>query len=118
MIAQGVLNLFSHPGFDFQSNPVVTGGVASNLIPTVLQQLVHKTNDTADGHFSLEGILGHLTDGQGLLGVQGQDVGGAGAVMDKLKGLFGKKDPGPGNDEGLRKRNRGPVNVHPTLKWN
>jgi hypothetical protein len=96
MIAQGnsqdVLNLFSHPGGDFQSNPAVqnisgqfiqnlvgkfgldpaaANGVASKLIPTVLQQLVHKTNDTTDSHFSLEGILGHLTEGQGIQGLLG-----------------------------------------------
>src|ERR1700754_3013977 len=108
--AQDVLNMFSHPAGDFQSNPAVqnissgfiqnlvqkfgidpaaASGVASNLIPTVLQQLVHKTNDTADSSFNLESILGHLTGGQGLQGLLGSfGQGGGAGVMDKLKGLF------------------------------
>lgn len=110
--AQDVLNLFSHPGADVQSNPAVqtisagfvqnlvgklgidpaaAGGVAANLIPNVLQSLVHKTNDTADSSFSLESILGHLTGGQGIQGILGSLTGGeGGGVMDKIKGLFGK----------------------------
>ena len=114
MIAQGqsqdVLNLFSHPSGDFQSNPAVqsisggfiqnlvqkfgidpsaAGNVASNLIPTVLQNLVHKTNDTADSSFNLENILGHLTGGQGLQGLLGSlGQGGGAGVLDKIKGLF------------------------------
>ncbi len=114
MISQGqsgdLLNLFSHPSGDFQSNPAVqnisagfiqnligkfgidpaaASGVASNLIPSVLQQLVHKTNDTADNSFSLESILGHLTGGQGLQGLLGSlGQGGGAGIMDKLKGLF------------------------------
>ncbi|MBS1660670.1 MAG: hypothetical protein JST68_06425 [Bacteroidetes bacterium] len=114
MISQGqagdVLNLFSHPSSDFQSHPAVqsisgtfiqnlvakfgldpsaAGNVASNLIPTVLQNLVHKTNDTADSSFNLESIVGHLTGGQGLQGLLGSfGQGGGAGVMDKLKGLF------------------------------
>jgi hypothetical protein len=108
--AQDVLSLLSHPSGDFQSHPAVqnisTGfiqnlvskfgidpaaasGVASNLIPTVLQHLVSKTNDTTDSSFSLENIAGQLTGGQGLQGLLGSlGQGGGAGVMDKLKGLF------------------------------
>jgi hypothetical protein len=108
--AQDLLSMFSHPSGDFQSNPAVQNisggfiqnliskfginpsaatGVASTLIPTVLQNLVHKTNDTADSSFSLESILGNLTGGQGLEGLIGSiGQGGGAGVMDKLKGLF------------------------------
>lgn len=128
LISQGnagdVLSLFSHPGGDMQSNPAVhqisggfvqnlmskfgldsgtASGVAGSLIPQVLQSLVHKTNDTSDSGFSMEGIFGHLTDGQGIQGLLGSlgNLGGlgnaagggsgeeqAGGVLDKLKGLF------------------------------
>jgi hypothetical protein len=109
--AQDVLNLFSHPG-DVQSNPAVqnisngfvqnlvskfgiepaaAGGVAANLIPNVLQHLVQKTNDTSNSAFSLEGILGHLTGGQGVQGILGSLTSGGGeGVLDKLKGFFNK----------------------------
>jgi hypothetical protein len=108
--AQDVLSLLSHPSGDFQSHPAVqnisagfiqnlvskfgidpaaASGVASSLIPTVLQHLVSKTNDTSDSSFSLENIAGQLTGGQGLQGLLGSlGQGGAGGVMDKLKGLF------------------------------
>jgi len=108
--AQDVLSLLSHPSGDFQSHPAVqnissgfiqnlvskfgidpaaASGVASNLIPTVLQNLVSKTNDTTDSSFSLENIAGQLTGGQGLQGLLGSlGQGGGAGVMDKLKGLF------------------------------
>ncbi len=108
--AQDVLSLLSHPSGDFQSHPAVqnisagfiqnlvskfgidpaaASGAASNLIPTVLQHLVSKTNDTTDSSFSLENIAGQLTGGQGLQGLLGSlGQGGGAGVMDKLKGLF------------------------------
>lgn len=107
---QQVLDMFSHPSGDFQSNPAVqnisgqfiqnlvskfgidpgaASGIASNLIPTVLQHLVHKTNDTTDNNFSLENIVGHLTGGQGIQGLLGSlGQGGGEGLLGKLKGLF------------------------------
>ena len=106
--ANDVLSLFSHPSEDlsahpavqaissgfvqnlvskFNINPSAASGIASSLIPTVLQQLVRKTNDTADNSFNLEHLLGNLTGGQGVQGLLGS-LGQAGGVMDKLKGLF------------------------------
>src|ERR1700753_2645013 len=70
--AQHVLSLFSHPDQDLSTHPAVqtisegfvqnlvgkfgidpaaAGGIASNLIPTVLQHLTQKANDTSDNHF-------------------------------------------------------------------
>jgi hypothetical protein len=108
---QEVLNLLQNQGGNIASNPAaqnITGnfvqslmtkfgldqntanGVATNLIPNVLQSLVHKTNDPNDSSFNLEGIIGHLTDGQGIQGILGNlEQGGAAGVMDKIKGLFG-----------------------------
>ena len=115
MIAQGngqsVLSLLQGQGGNVASNPAVqniTGnfvqslmskfgldqnaanGVAGNLIPNVIQSLVHKTNDPNDNSFNLEGIVSHLTGGQGIQGILSNlEQGGAGGIMDKIKGLFG-----------------------------
>ncbi len=117
---QDVVNLFNHQGGDIANNPAAqqisggfiqnlmdkfgldkgaASGIAGNLIPQVLQKLVHKTNDPNDQSFDIQGILGHLTNGQqggsgfdlqGLIGqfTGGGNTGGAG-IMDKVKGLFG-----------------------------
>jgi hypothetical protein len=116
MIAQGnghdVLSLLQGQGGNVSSNPAVqsiTGnfvqslmskfgldqnaanGVAGNLIPNVIQSLVHKTNDPNDSSFNLEGIVSHLTGGQGVQGILSSlEQGGAGGIMDKIKGLFGQ----------------------------
>ena len=117
MISQGkiqdVLSLLQGQGGNATSNPAVqnisggfvqtlmnkfglgqteANGVAGNLIPNVIQSLVHKTNDPNDSSFNIEGILSHLAGGQqgGLQGLLGNLTQGGGAgIMDKIKGLFG-----------------------------
>jgi hypothetical protein len=64
----------------FGLNQTDANGVASNLIPNVLQSLVNKTNDPNDNSFNLQGIISHLTAG-------GAGEAGSG-IMDKVKGLF------------------------------
>jgi hypothetical protein len=65
----------------FGLNQTAANGVAGNLIPNVLQSLVHKTNDPNDSSFDLQGIISHLTSGT---------TGEAGSgVLDKIKGLSG-----------------------------
>jgi hypothetical protein len=117
MISQGngqeVLNLLQNKGGDIATNPAVqnisggfiqtlmnkfglhqnaAGGVANNLIPNVLQSLVHKTNDPNDKSFDLQGIIGSLTGGQGVQGILGElEQGGGAGIMDKIKGLFGNQ---------------------------
>jgi hypothetical protein len=106
MVSQGnmqdVLNLFHNQGGNITTNPAVqnisgnfvqtlmdkfglnqgaANGVASNLIPNVLQSLVHKTNDPNDNSFDLQGIISHLTSGT---------PGAAGSgILNEVKGLFG-----------------------------
>jgi uncharacterized protein YidB (DUF937 family) len=105
MVSQGnmqdVMNLFHNSG-NVSANPAtqnITGnfvqslmdkfglnqnaasGVATNLIPNVLQSLVHKTNDPNDSSFNLQGIISQLTSGQ--------EGGIGGGVLDKIKGMFG-----------------------------
>ncbi len=116
MIAQGklndVLSLF-HNQAGISSNPAVqnisssliqnltskfglnqsaANGIASSLIPNVLQSLVGKTNNPADNSFNLEGIISHLTNGQNLNGLL-NEAGGSNmmeGLMQKVTGLFSK----------------------------
>jgi hypothetical protein len=126
MIAEGnvqdVADLFQHQGVGIVATPAAqqlqggfiqnlvdkfglsqgaAGGVANNLIPQVLQQLVHKTNDPNDNSFNIQGILQHLGGGnagsggfdlQGLLGkfTQGAGTGSGGGLMDTIKGVFSR----------------------------
>jgi predicted secreted protein len=122
---QDIVNLFNHQGGDIANTPAAqqisggfvqtlmdkfglgqsaAGGIASSLIPSVLQSLVSKTNDPNDSSFNIQSIIGHLTGGQSQVG--GMDIqsliskftgGGAttnatggGGIMDTIKGLFGK----------------------------
>ena len=86
MISQGkiqdVVNLLQNQGGNVASNPAVqnisngfvhslvskfglglgeASGIATSLIPNVIQSLVQKTNDPNDHNFSIEDILSHLT---------------------------------------------------------
>jgi hypothetical protein len=132
MIASGntqdVVNLFNHQGGDIANTPAaqqLSGGliqnlmdkfgigqgaassIASNLIPQVLQQLVHKTNDPNDNSFDIKSIVSHLAGGsqgqvaggldiQSLIGqftgggsTTNTNAGGAG-IIDTIEGIFGK----------------------------
>lgn len=110
-----IQDLMSKFGLDQQA----ASNVAGKLVPSVLQQLVSKTNDPADNGFSIQGIFDQLSGGrsqgfdiQGLLGkvTRGggldrdgdgdtdlQDVmaifsggGQGGSVLDTVKGLFNR----------------------------
>lgn len=95
-----IMNLFQGGG-DVASNPVmsnITSGVAGDLmkkfgldkgaaagivqqlLPTVMNQLVHKTNDPNDKSIDIQGILGALTGGK-----KGRNKG----IFNVIKGLFG-----------------------------
>ncbi|MBS1748509.1 MAG: hypothetical protein JST63_01240 [Bacteroidetes bacterium] len=106
-------NLMSKFGINSQS----AGSIASSLIPSVLSSLVSKTNDPNDSSFNIQDIFNKFSGGQtsgmdiagllskaksGALDLDGdgdtdlQDImqmmsksGGAGGILDKLKGLFG-----------------------------
>ncbi|UKJ09052.1 DUF937 domain-containing protein [Solitalea lacus] len=88
-------------------------GIATTLVPQVLNSLVSKTNDPNESSFSLNGVFNSLTDGKTeginldnvlnqLKGSDGkftmdditslfnqQAENHSGGLMDKLKGLFG-----------------------------
>ncbi|HNP21541.1 MAG TPA: DUF937 domain-containing protein [Panacibacter sp.] len=71
-----VENLVSKLGIDSAQ----ASSIATTLIPSVLQNFVHKTNDPNDKSFDLQGILGSLTGG-------GQSNAGTG-IMDMVKGFM------------------------------
>lgn len=82
----------------FNLNQEAAGGIASGLLPNILNQFVSKTNDPNDNSFDIQGILGKLTGG-GSGGFDVQNIisnftGGSnnagGGILDNLKGLFGK----------------------------
>jgi hypothetical protein len=113
-----VVNLFNNPGADIASTPAAqqisggfmqslmskfglgqneASGIASGIIPEVLQRLVHKTNDPADSSFNLQGILSQLTGGgtggldlQGLMNKFTGSATGGGGIGDAIKGFMGK----------------------------
>lgn len=77
------------------------GGIASSLIPIVLNKLTHKTNDPNDSSFDLSSILSHFSGGnfdvgsilsQFGLGNNNKNPGNnkGGGLGDVLGGLFGK----------------------------
>ena len=71
------------------------GGIASSLIPSVLQNFVNKTNDPNDSSFDIQRIITQISGGkasgfdvQGLLNqFQGGNKGGGG-LMDMVKGFM------------------------------
>ncbi len=82
----------------FGVSPQAAQNIASGLLPTVMNQLVSKTNNPSDCSFDLGGIL------QTVSGNSGLDVGGLiskvtdnsggsllGGLGSMLGGLFGKK---------------------------
>jgi hypothetical protein len=75
----------------FGFNPGTSTGVAENLVPRLLQRLVSKTNDPSDNSFSLQGIIGHLTTGDGLKNILGgpTENNSTEGMMNKVKELFG-----------------------------
>lgn len=74
--------------------------IARGLLPNVLQNLVHKTNDPNDSSINIQSIVSSLTGNAGggfdvnsLLNQftdnKQQDNHSGGGIMDSLKGLFG-----------------------------
>lgn len=112
---QNILSLFSNKdqqggGKGLLSNPIVNmmighfagklmskfnlGGnqansVATNLIPSVISNLVSKTNDPNNSTFSLEGLLNSITGGQSVqVAQEQQDSGNSGFNFQDLIGQF------------------------------
>ncbi len=71
--------------------------IASNLIPTVLQNLVSKTNDPNDSSFDLQSIIQNVGGGNfdikniinSFSGNNSTTQSGGSNILDNVKGLFG-----------------------------
>lgn len=94
-IAQNIQSNFSNVLMNkFGLDAGQANSTAGSLIPSVLEKLVHKTNDPNDSSFDLNGIISHLTQGSGL---NIADIvskftgGGASGIFDSVKSLFGGK---------------------------
>jgi hypothetical protein len=85
-----VQNLMDKFGLD--SNQA--GGIASNLLPSILNKFVSKTNDPNDNSFDLGDIMQKLSGGTSGMDLQNIiskfQTGSAsgGGLMDTVKGLF------------------------------
>lgn len=113
---QSIVSLFNNKGGDqssdkgLLSNPIVNmmighfagklmskfnlggnqaNGVASSLIPSVISNLISKTNDPNNSNFSLEGLLNSITGGKTTEVVQEQQSSGnSGFNFQDLIGQF------------------------------
>jgi len=97
-VAQGIQgNFISELMNKFGLNEQSANGIAGGLLPSVIQQFVHKTNDPNDSSFDISNIIQNI--GGGNLDIQsiisnftGSDSNSSngGGILDSLKGLFGK----------------------------
>ncbi|MFN8250463.1 MAG: hypothetical protein U0V75_01180 [Ferruginibacter sp.] len=72
---------------NFGLNSNQASGVAQNLIPSVISNLVNKTNDPSNSSFTLDNLLNSLTGGQSQQVAQEQQAGG-GFSFQNLIGQF------------------------------
>lgn len=72
--------------FGLQSNQA--SGVAQSLIPSVISNLISKTNDPGNSSFTLDGLLNTLTGGQSQQVAQEQQQQDGGFSFQNLIGQF------------------------------
>ena len=76
----------------YNMSPASASSVANNLIPNVLNEMITETNNPANPGFTLDGLIGSLTGGNGG-GSQLQDLlnqftgGGGSSTPDKSAGF-------------------------------
>lgn len=60
------------------------GGIANSIVPSVINQLIHKTNDANDNSFDIQGIFNQLSGGKTAgTNIQGLVTKFAGSGLDK-----------------------------------
>lgn len=96
-LAQGMQGNFADKLMQqFGLSGAQAGGIASSLIPMVLNQFIRKTNDPSDSSFDLSSILGSLGgknfDAGAILSQfgLGKNSGDGGGLPGALKNIFGK----------------------------
>ena len=60
----------------YNMNGSQASGVANNLIPDVISNLIHKTNDPNNSSFSIENLLNSITGGQSTAVAEEQQAAG------------------------------------------
>lgn len=96
IVSQIVSSVATNVASKFGVSPQVAQSMASSLLPTVMNQLVKKTNDPKDNSFDLTNLM-RTVSGNNSLDVGsliGQVAGGKsplGNIGGMLGGLFGKK---------------------------
>ena len=79
----------------YNMTPASASSVANNLIPNVLNGMITESNDSADPGFTLVGLIGSLTGGNGG-GSQLQDIlsqfTGGGSTSGRNSGGFDLQD--------------------------
>jgi hypothetical protein len=79
----------------FRLSDIQAGSIASSIIPAVLSEFVHKTNDPGDNSFNLAFILAHLGGSSFDISSLLNNLGTAnnnkdGSIKDAVKNMFGK----------------------------
>jgi uncharacterized protein YidB (DUF937 family) len=98
-------NLISNLTSKFGLNGQQAGGIASSVIPMVLNNLVHKTNDPNDNSFNIQSIFNSLSGGN----TNGLDIGG---ILSKFTGAGGNTaTAGGGGGNPLDKNGDGKVDL-------
>ena len=94
MVSQIISSVARNFASKFGVSPQAAQSIVSSLVPTVMNQLVSKTNNPDDNDFDLTSMM------QGMSGNSNLDLGGilsnlaggkTGGFGDVLGGLFGKK---------------------------
>lgn len=99
MVTQIVSNIAGNFASKFGVSPQVAKSVVEGLVPTVMNQLVSKTNNPKDSDFDLTDMMKGLSGNSNLdlSGMLGQLTGGnasqspLGGLGGMLGGMFGKK---------------------------
>lgn len=83
-IVQSIIGNFTNKlTNDHGINSNQAGGIAANLIPGVISNLISKTNNPNDGSFDMNSIIGSLTGGANNAGGNGFDFNG---ILSKFGG--------------------------------
>lgn len=99
MVTQIVSNIAGNFASKFGVSPQVAKSIVAGLVPTVMNQLVSKTNNPKDKDFDLTDMMKGMSGNSNLdiSGMLGQLTGGKssqnpmGGLGDMLGGMFGKK---------------------------
>lgn len=85
----------------YKMAPAAASGVANNLIPNTLTDLINKTNDPANPNTTLDGIIGSLTGGRQQDEELAATAGNSSPLQDLLDKFTGGGDGNAGSGGGF-----------------